>query len=63
MSETSFVSANELWLSVDGLPSYEEAVARLREEEEEEVARFREEEVITRLREEAVVQLQEEETG
>lgn len=33
VSETSFVSPGELWLAVDGLPTYEEAVARLREEE------------------------------
>lgn len=63
VSETSFVSASELWLSVDGLPSYEEAVARLREEEEEEVARFHEEEVVMRLREEAIARLQEEAMG
>lgn len=36
-SETSFVSPGELWLAVDGLPTYEEAVARLREAEEVEV--------------------------
>lgn len=35
MSETSFVSPGELWLAVDGLPTYEEAVARLQDEEEE----------------------------
>lgn len=37
MSETSFVSPGELWLAVDGLPTYEEALARLKEEEEMEV--------------------------
>ena len=52
LSETSFVSASELWLSVDGLPTYEEAVTRLREEE-----------AVVHLQEEAVAGLQEEGTA
>lgn len=49
VSETSIISASELWLTVDGLPSYEEAVARLREEEEEMVMKLQEEEARTQL--------------
>lgn len=42
IGETSFMSPRELWLTVDGLPTYEEAVARLQEEEKEAVATMQE---------------------
>ena len=58
-SETS-ISASELWLTVDGLPSYEEAVARLREEEEEMVMKLQEEVAAQREEEETRTRLQEE---
>ncbi|KAK8403520.1 hypothetical protein O3P69_000527 [Scylla paramamosain] len=57
-SETSIMSASELWLTVDGLPSYEEAIARLREEEEEMVLKLREEVAEQLEEEEARVRLQ-----
>lgn len=38
VSETSFTSLAELCLAVDGLPTYEEAMARLEEREQEEEA-------------------------
>ncbi|XP_045112305.1 uncharacterized protein LOC123505203 isoform X2 [Portunus trituberculatus] len=59
-SETSIISASELWLTVDGLPTYEEAVARLREEEEEMVMKLQEEVAAQREEEEARTRLQEE---
>lgn len=63
VSETSFASPGELWLAVDGLPTYEEAVARLREEEEEEVATIQEGEAGALNQREAEAMQQEEGTA